>query len=60
MKVKIQVTQGEWTETPEKDRARILELMKEYGYDTKALEGLERETKVSDDDIYNQFYGDES
>lgn len=60
MKVKIQVGQEEWAEASEKDRQRILHLMKEYGYDTAALEGLEREVNVSTDDIFNQFYGDES
>jgi hypothetical protein len=59
-KVKIEITEDEWVETPQAVRNRIMELMKEYGYDTAMLEVLERETKEPTlGDIYRQFYGDE-
>lgn len=60
-KVKIQIEEDEWADTPPKVRVRILELMKEYGYDTKMLEALEREVQPPTiEDIFKQFYGDEA
>jgi hypothetical protein len=59
-KVKIRIEEDEWAEAPIEVRNRILELMKEYGYDTKMLEVLERDIKEPTiEDIYKQFYGDE-
>jgi hypothetical protein len=60
-KVKIQIEEDEWADTPREVRNRIMELMKEYGYDTKILEVLEREVNPpTPEDIFRQFYGDES
>lgn len=59
-KVKIQITQEEWAETPQITRNRIMKLMKEYGYDVTSLDVLERDIKEPEiNDIYKQFYGDE-
>lgn len=59
-KVKIQITEEEWAETPVHIRKRILQVMKERGCDTKPLEVLEKYMEdPTIDDIYNQFYGDE-
>jgi hypothetical protein len=60
-KVKIQIEEDEWAEASPKVRARILELMTEYGYDIKMLQALEREVKdPTVEDIFKQFYGDEA
>lgn len=58
-KVKIQITEDEWAEFPKEKRERTMELMKLYGYDTKTLEALERETEQTVEDVYRQFYGEE-
>ena len=59
-KIKIQVAESEWAETPQHIRNRVLELMKEYGYDTTSLDVLERDMgEPGIVDIYKQFYGDE-
>lgn len=59
-KVKIRIEEDEWAEAPAEVRARILELMKEYGYDTKMLDVLQRDIQgPTIEDIYKQFYGDE-
>jgi hypothetical protein len=59
-KVKIKIEENEWAEAPVEVRHRILELMKEYGYDTTVLEVLEDDMKEPTiDDIYKQFYGDD-
>ena len=58
-KVKIRIEEDEWAEAPKEVRTRIIQLMKEYGYDTQLLEALEREIEPSLQDIYKQFYGDE-
>lgn len=58
--VKIKIEEEEWAEAEPEVRERIVELMKEYGYDIKALEVLQRDLEgPSDEDIYRQFYGDE-
>lgn len=59
-KVKIQITEEEWAETAQDTREKILALMKQCGYDTKALEVLEEEVREQTiEDVYSQFYGDE-
>ena len=59
-KVKIQITEEEWTAMPQEKREKILMLMNKYGYDTKALHALEEEVREQTiEDIYKQFYKDE-
>jgi hypothetical protein len=59
-KVRISIEEEEWEACEPAKRKRIIELMKEYGYPTDALEALEREIgEQTIEDIYKQFYGDE-
>ncbi|MDK2600633.1 hypothetical protein QO179_24375 [Bacillus stercoris] len=59
-KVKIEITEEEWIELSPEKRNKIVQLMKKYGYDSRALEALEKEYAEDDiQDIFNQFYGDE-